>query len=230
MEKRTFGDILRENRLRKGVSLRQLAGATGIDYSRLSRMETGTRPAPDLTALRKLARALDLELADLVVSAGTAREIVDDLLWNERLHVGEALADVAAYEPGASPLAKKNRFRVQVTSRNGARCVIRLGGESLVVFSFSRAVILDVELPPQMACLFRDDPRDALATAENVMQGSVRKARRLGQLVNTVLEVRGASINSLESVTSFDERGLTVGEPAFVWIPAAAIRTQPAIS
>lgn len=227
MEKKAFGDVLRQSRLRKGMSLRQLAGETGIDYSRLSRIEAGTRPAPDLTALRKLARALDLELADLVVSAGTAREIVEDLLWDERLHVGDALAEMAAYEPGASPLARKNRFRVAVTSRAGARCTVRLGSESLTVFSFSRAGCLEIDLPPEMVCVFRDDPRKALVVAENVFSAEVRKIRRLGQLTNSVLEGRGVVINALESRTSFDERGMHVGESAFVWIPAAAIRTQP---
>ncbi|MBU0596431.1 helix-turn-helix domain-containing protein, partial [Candidatus Bipolaricaulota bacterium] len=69
MTKRMFGELVRAAREEKGLSLRALADQAGLDYSRLARIEQGTRPSPDLATTRSLAEALDLDLATLLVSA-----------------------------------------------------------------------------------------------------------------------------------------------------------------
>ncbi|MCX6100741.1 MAG: helix-turn-helix domain-containing protein, partial [Candidatus Bipolaricaulota bacterium] len=58
--KREFGDLVHAARAEKNLSLRRLAGLSGVDYSRLARIEQGTRPAPDLASIRTLAGVLDL--------------------------------------------------------------------------------------------------------------------------------------------------------------------------
>jgi len=227
MKRRSFGGVVRAGRLEKGLSLRDLADRTGIDYSRLSRMETGSRPAPDLASLRELSRTLDLDLSDLLVAAGTAREVVDELLWSERLNVGDALPDIAAYRPGDSALLRKNTFPVSVARRGGARCGVRLGDETLVVFSFSTNGSLLIEIPPEAVVVFRSDPAPILERKENTFRMRVRKARRLGQVTNLVLEGRGFELNALES-PSEEETPYHIGEHVFALIPAVAIRTCPA--
>ncbi len=219
--------MVRTGRLQKGLSLRDLADRTGIDYSRLSRMETGTRPAPDLASLRKLSRSLDLDLSDLLVAAGTAREVVDELLWSERLNVGDALPDIAAYRPGDSALLRKNTFSVSVTRRVGARCDVQLGEETLTVFSFSANEDLLIEIPPEVVVAFRADPAPILERKENIFRLRVQKVRRLGQVTNLVLEGRGFELNALES-PSEEETLHYVGEHVFALIPAVAVRTCPA--
>ena len=227
MTKRSFGDVVREGRLRKGVSLRRLSVQTGIEFSRLSRIESGTRPAPDLSLLRKLARALDLDLMGLLVSAGTSREVVDDLLWDERLRLGDALPDVAAYRPGDSALARKNTFRAPVVSRHGARCHVRFGQETLTVFSFSAREDLEIEIPPQAVIVFPSVPTSVFERRENVLPVRVRKVRRLGQITNLVLEGRGFALNALEAATD-EGTPYGVAEKVFAFVPAVAIRTRPA--
>lgn len=227
MTKRSFGDVVREGRLRKGISLRRLAAHTGIEFSRLSRIESGTRPAPDLSLLRKLAHALDLDLVGLLVSAGTSREVVDDLLWDERLRLGDALPDVAAYRPGDSALARKNTFRAPVVSRYGARCHVRFGRETLIVFSFSTREDLEIEIPPEAVIVFPTDPASVFERTGNAFPVRVRKVRRLGQVTNLVLEGRGFSLNALESLSE-EDRPYCVAQQVFAYIPAAAIRTRPA--
>ncbi len=221
-----FGDVVRTGRLQKGLSLRDLADRTGIEYSRLSRMETGTRPAPDLASLRELSRSLDLDLSDLLVAAGTAREVVDELLWSERLNVGDALPDVAAYCPGDSALLRRNTFRGSVTRRVGARCEVGLGEETLTVFSFSASESLVIEIPPETVTVFRTDPALVLGPRENVFAMRVRRVRRLGQITNLVLEGRGFTLNALESATN-EGASLEVAERVFAFVPAVAIRTRP---
>lgn len=227
MTKRSFGDAIREGRRHKGVSLRRLAALTGIDYSRLSRIESGTRPAPDLSLVRKLAQALDLDLAGLVVSSGTAREVVDELLWKERLHLASALPDIAAYQPGDSALARKNAFRVSIETREGARCRVRLGRETLTVLSFSGRGDLEIEIPPEAVVVFRADPTPRLDRRENVFAMRVRKLRLLGQVTNLVLEGQGFALNALESPAGSDPL-YRVGEDVLVLAPVVAIRTRPA--
>lgn len=189
-------------------------------------METGSRPAPDLASLRKLSHSLDLDLADLLVAAGTAREVVEELLWSERLNVGDALPDIAAYRPGDSALLRKNTFRVSVVRRVGARCDVRLGEETWAVFSFSADRHLSIEVPPEAVVLFRTDPRRSLGDDENLFRMTVRKVRQLGQITNLVLEGRGFELNALRP-SEEETRSFAVADEVFAFVPAVAIRTRP---
>jgi transcriptional regulator with XRE-family HTH domain len=228
MTKRVFGEIVRRGRLRKGLSLRQLADQAGLDYSRLSRIEHGTRPAPDLATVRGLARSLDLDPVELLISTGTAREVVEDLLWAERLSLSDALTELAAYRPDDSMLLRKNTFEAKVVARDGARCHARIGESTLTVFSFSKGDRLTLEIPPESIVLFRRAPEAGLGRRENVLMMRVQRVRRLGELVNLVLEGQGFSLNALESTEPAGGDGAAVGQELFVLIPIAAIRTRPA--
>lgn len=68
---RAFGERLRELRVGKALTLRQLADTTGVDFTYLSKLENGrVSYTPSAEMIRKLAQALDadplelLELAD----------------------------------------------------------------------------------------------------------------------------------------------------------------------
>lgn len=56
---------LRQIRERKGVSLRALGKASGVAVSSLARYEAG-QGDPQLSTLRKLAKALDVTVAELI--------------------------------------------------------------------------------------------------------------------------------------------------------------------
>lgn len=64
-EKRSLGSHIREARVRKGVSQRQLALITGTSRSYLWRIETGTADV-GIDVLCRIARALDVEVADFI--------------------------------------------------------------------------------------------------------------------------------------------------------------------
>ncbi|GAA1007915.1 XRE family transcriptional regulator [Acrocarpospora pleiomorpha] len=59
-----FGKRIREERQRKGLSLRELAGRVGVSASMLSQVETG-RSRASVTTLYALVRELDLSLDEL---------------------------------------------------------------------------------------------------------------------------------------------------------------------
>lgn len=56
---------LREIRARRGVSLRALKAASGVAVSALSKFEAG-QGDPQLSTLRKLAKALNVTVAELI--------------------------------------------------------------------------------------------------------------------------------------------------------------------
>ncbi len=228
MKGRIFGELLREARVEKGISLRELSVSTGIDYTRLSRMEHGTRPAPDLEMMRTMSRVLSIPLLELLVAAGTSREVVEALLWEERLNLGEALPELGAYQPEASPLLDKNTFRAAVESRQGARCSVSLGGETLRVLSFSARDALRIQIPPEAVVVFRRDPTAWVHGDVNVLRASVEKVRQLGQVTNLVLSCRGFQLNVLMTSGGQGAGRAGCAQTVYALIPVAAIRTRPA--
>lgn len=64
-EKKSLGAHIREARLSKGVSQRQLALTTGTSRSYLWRIENGTADV-GIDVLCRIARALDVEVGDLI--------------------------------------------------------------------------------------------------------------------------------------------------------------------
>jgi transcriptional regulator with XRE-family HTH domain len=64
-DERTFGQRLRENRIRSGFSQSDLEEISGIPKARLSRYENG-HVAPSIQTLERLARALQVSEASLL--------------------------------------------------------------------------------------------------------------------------------------------------------------------
>jgi transcriptional regulator with XRE-family HTH domain len=69
-ESAKLGAHIRKLREGKGLSVRGLAAAATIDATYLSRLEHGMYESPDPRYLYRLARALDVEVAELYLTAG----------------------------------------------------------------------------------------------------------------------------------------------------------------
>jgi len=225
MRKARFGDLLHAARRKKGYSLRDLAGRTGMNYSRLSRIEHGTRPAPGLAEIRTLADSLDVDMSDLLVSSGTSREVMEHLLWSERLASGGSKGPSKARLPEWSHLLEKNTYRVRVTRRDGALCTVRLGGETIEVLHFGREKEISISVPPEGVLVFRGRPDPDSCTAENVLSVRLKKLRRIGQVTDLVLVGDGFELNALQTEGSVRRLGLVEGDSIFAAIQTAAIRT-----
>jgi len=198
-----------------------------MDYTRLSRIEHGSRPAPGLVEIRTLADLLGLDMVDLLVAAGTSREVMEYLLWAERLQHTEAAPGIHAYDPSSSPLLAKNTFCVTVQDRHGALCRVRLGGEVLAVFSFSPETALIIAIPPEAVVAHCGRPQAETCTADSVFPATVKKIRRLGQVTNLVLAANGFELNSLHSEERVKRMNLKEGKSVFASVQATAIRTEP---
>lgn len=57
---------LRSIREQKALSLRQLERLSGVDYSTISKIETGESRSPKLETIVRLAQALGVDLSELI--------------------------------------------------------------------------------------------------------------------------------------------------------------------
>jgi transcriptional regulator with XRE-family HTH domain len=227
MVKARFGDILSRARAEAGMSLRELSSKSGIDYTRLSRMEHGTRPAPGLPHMRRLAELLSLNLVDLLVSTGTPREAVEQLLWAERLQLAKDVENLAEYKPQGHRAGLKNEFSVEVVSREGALCIARLGSEQWTLVTFSDADRLQVRIPPEAIQVFSEDPRDILLAPYNVFRARIEKVRTVGALMNVILTVGGIEVNALVAKGGGLAHKPSPEDTVYVVVPPAALATVP---
>jgi PAS domain S-box-containing protein len=65
----TFGQRLRELRIAKGLTQRELAPRAGIDFTYLSKLETGAMPPPSEKTILSLAEVLDADADELFSAA-----------------------------------------------------------------------------------------------------------------------------------------------------------------
>jgi len=64
-----LAELLRTHRQAAGLSMRQLAQASGVNVSIISQLEAGARPNPLPDTLKAVARVLKLPITDLFVTA-----------------------------------------------------------------------------------------------------------------------------------------------------------------
>lgn len=66
----SFGSYLKDLRLEKEISIRELARLSGVSNPYLSQVETGKRGIPSPPILRKIARALNTSYEQMMKKAG----------------------------------------------------------------------------------------------------------------------------------------------------------------
>lgn len=65
----SIGDVLREVRTKKGLSLRQLSAKTSVSIGYLSEIELGKKEVSS-EVIQSIADGLGVELAEIIVEAG----------------------------------------------------------------------------------------------------------------------------------------------------------------
>lgn len=61
-----FGRLLREQRVKKSITLEMLAESTGMNWTALRRLESSPSANPTLSTIHKLADALGCKPCDLI--------------------------------------------------------------------------------------------------------------------------------------------------------------------
>jgi len=171
--------------------------------------------------MRTLAQLLSLNLADLLVAAGTRREAVEQLLWAERLR---STGEVAGTDdpPTRFPRATtKNRFVVDVVQRSGEICTVQLGTEQWTILCLDDRV--QMEIPPEAIQLFARDPEPILCAPHNVFSAVIVKSRTIASLRNVVVLVGGVEINVVLLASLSADDGYCPGSRVYAAVPASAI-------
>ncbi|MEK7354792.1 MAG: helix-turn-helix transcriptional regulator [Chloroflexota bacterium] len=70
MEELNFGHFLKSLRDRRHLSLRDVEKESGVSNAYIAQMEKGDRPAPSPDILKKLARAYNVTVRELLLRAG----------------------------------------------------------------------------------------------------------------------------------------------------------------
>ncbi|WBL15233.1 helix-turn-helix domain-containing protein [Sutcliffiella sp. NC1] len=70
MGTRSFGEILKEKRMERGLSLRQLSEISNIEASYINRLEKGDRENPGFSTVCALAKALNVSGDEILNSFG----------------------------------------------------------------------------------------------------------------------------------------------------------------
>ena len=81
----TFGEYLKQLRLKKGLTLNRLAKLAGLSPSYLSRIERGERNIPNARFLNSLAPHLSLSSQEIMIAVGYLNnESGKPLLYNDK--------------------------------------------------------------------------------------------------------------------------------------------------
>ena len=80
MNNKTLSETIKNARIKKGISQRELSRQTGIDNNTIAKIENGSRRKPNPLSLKKLAFVLNLELSELLVLSGYTKTDIDLIL------------------------------------------------------------------------------------------------------------------------------------------------------
>ena len=103
-----LGKFVREKRLEKDMSQRELANAAGISNAEISRLESGKRKASSPAVLKAIAKALNVPVEVLLEKSGIIEEgkkAVDKAL--------DEIGDMPVPQAGQSSLKQKRSFEDQ---------------------------------------------------------------------------------------------------------------------
>jgi transcriptional regulator with XRE-family HTH domain len=82
-----FGDYLRNLRVEKRLSLREVEQQSGVSNSYLGLIERGQRPTPGAEILKKLAPVYDVPIRDLLMAAGYLKDESGSLTENDEVEM-----------------------------------------------------------------------------------------------------------------------------------------------
>ena len=75
MQEKKIGELIAENREKKGLSQRQLAKIAKISNAELSKIEAGEREIPNPKTLRKISNIIDVNYNDMMYMIGLGIEV-----------------------------------------------------------------------------------------------------------------------------------------------------------
>lgn len=79
MSKLSFGELLRSERRKKGLTMRELERRTGISQAYISQLESGKRNAPKPDMIKKLSDGIDVSYLYLLEKTGYFEGFIEEI-------------------------------------------------------------------------------------------------------------------------------------------------------
>lgn len=66
---KTFGELIKEARKEKKITQREMANLIGVDFTYISKIETGALEPPSEDVIKKISKILDIDDKELFIAA-----------------------------------------------------------------------------------------------------------------------------------------------------------------
>jgi len=192
-----FGTVLRDLRKKKSLTLRELASKVDMDYTRLSKIESGHRPVPDITLLARLSRALGVDLGHLARAAGIEGSIVVEIKDDINLLPGK------------------------IVSHSDGLAMVRIAdGIEIKAVSAITSGRVNVAIRPETVILSRTRPTST--SARNCFEARVSEVRHREGLSAVILQLGDLEVKAVITNDAIAELNVTPGSMLTVTFKAAA--------
>lgn len=78
--KNLLATIIKESRIKKGISQRELSRRSGVDNKTIAKIELGERKKPTIVTLLKISVILDLNIYEILTVAGYSNKEIENSL------------------------------------------------------------------------------------------------------------------------------------------------------
>ncbi len=112
----TLGEVLKQARLKRQLSLRAVERATGIKNAHVSQIESGTISRPEMALLWELAGIYGLDYTDLLVLAGYGEG--EENSGRQRRRMSVAMRAMGDLSPAQQDEALRYMAELRATNRD----------------------------------------------------------------------------------------------------------------
>lgn len=198
-----FGKLVRSGRKEQGLGLRQLARILDMDYSRLSRIERGERPPPDLDSVVRMAGILDLDQQELLKLAGVPQTVISK-------REGPLEEELINWVPG------------RVVGKKGQLTLVQVGEETFSVASSSSTSEVEVGIRPQDITLFVNKEKLSGSSARNRIQTKIEAIEPWENYNLVTVKGGGIKLDVAITDTSLSKMELSPGTEVLATFKATA--------
>ena len=85
--KNLLATIIKESRIKKGISQRELSRRSGVDNKTIAKIELGERKKPTIVTLLKISVILDLNIYEVLTVAGYSNEEIENSLIHSKNNI-----------------------------------------------------------------------------------------------------------------------------------------------
>ncbi|MFP4646751.1 MAG: helix-turn-helix domain-containing protein [Candidatus Bipolaricaulota bacterium] len=198
--RKKFGQMVRGAREDRGMGLRELARKIGMDHSKLSRIERGQRPPPDLEQVIEIGNELGVNKTRLLRLAG----VPDAVIFN--LEEGESV----------------NWISGQITGRSGSLIEVEAGDWTLHIVEEPETRKVLLGLRPEDITLFTTDQSLPNSSARNRVKGKVQGVNPCDNYNLVQLNCGSFSLSVAITDTSLEKMDLAPGTEVYATFKATA--------